>query len=186
MPKFNWESASLQAWTKVQHHVNLIFTRPLSGKSTKQQCAYLLLWLGGKGQHLFSTWRSGSEETDKLDVYLEKFREHIAPVSYPRLTYYKFHKHDQLEHESIEHYITALEMLVKDCELTGDFEKAMLRDRLICGLKLHRTREKLLSQCGILDLDRAVTIARAVETSQEQLMLMSGTSKPHTTINEPN
>ena len=79
-PSFNWESASLQAWTKFEQHVNLIFNGPLSGKNAKQQCSYLLLWLGEKGRDVFSTWTLTSEEKDKLDVYLKKFKEYIAPT----------------------------------------------------------------------------------------------------------
>ena len=66
----------------------------------------------------------------------------------------------------------------------GDFEKEMVRDKLICGLKLHRIQEKLLSQGGTLTLDRAVTIARAFETTQEQLMSMSAMPTLPTTIKE--
>ena len=75
-------------------------------------------------------------------------------------------------------------MLVKDCEFTGDFEKEIVINRLICGLKLRKFREKLLSQDGTITLERAVTIARAFEMTQEQLMSMSAMSMLPTTIKE--
>ena len=67
-------------------------------------------------------------------------------------------------------------MLVKDCEFTSDLEKEMVRDRLIYGLKLHKSREKLLSQGGDLTLNMSVTIARTFEQTQKQLLSMSATS----------
>ena len=104
----------------------------------------------------------------------------------PIFARYKFQRQDQLEHESIEHNITALKVLVKDCEFTENFEKEMVRDRLICWLKLNRIREKLLSQGGSLTLETTVTIARAFETTQQQLMFMSAVSLSPTTVKEPN
>jgi hypothetical protein len=39
-----------------------MFDGPLSEKSEKVQCAYLLIWLGEKGRDLFSTWTLADAE----------------------------------------------------------------------------------------------------------------------------
>jgi len=60
-----------------------MFTGPFSGKTEKQQCAYLLLCLGEKRRDVYSTWALQAEETDKIAVYLENFKEPISPSVKP-------------------------------------------------------------------------------------------------------
>ena len=43
-------------WNKFKKHCRLMFDGPLKGKSTKEQCAYILSWVGERGRtiHEFS------------------------------------------------------------------------------------------------------------------------------------
>ena len=176
-PRFDWEAASHESWKKFEQHVRLMFTGPLSGKTEKQQCAYLLLWLGEKGRDVYSTWTLQAEETDKIACYLEKFKEHISPSVNPVFARYMFHKRDQSVHESVEQYITAIRVLVKDCDYPVTTINDMVRDRIVCGILSPKIREKLLSEGGTLVLSKAIEIARAHETTQAQLSTMADVSK---------
>ena len=43
-PSINWEVNSLsEEWDRFEEHAKLMFAGPLSGKTVKVQCAYLLI-----------------------------------------------------------------------------------------------------------------------------------------------
>ncbi|KAK0137209.1 hypothetical protein N1851_026595 [Merluccius polli] len=50
-PRMDWESSNLpDAWRRFKQHAELMFTGPLKNKSEEEQCSFLLLWIGDKGQ----------------------------------------------------------------------------------------------------------------------------------------
>jgi len=95
VPKFDWATASISSWTRFETHVKQMAKGPLKGKGEDVVCAYLLIWLGDTGRDIFSTWILTEAETDKLDVYLKKFRDHIQPTVNPLVARYKFYKRSQ-------------------------------------------------------------------------------------------
>ena len=63
-PAINWESENLDdEWSKFEKHARLIFLGPLSGKSEKIQCAYLLIWIDKKGRDIFITFNIEPDNT---------------------------------------------------------------------------------------------------------------------------
>ena len=62
IPHFDWDTASELSWQRFETHVQLMMDGPLSEKSEKEQCAYLILWLGEKGRDIFSTWKLADGE----------------------------------------------------------------------------------------------------------------------------
>jgi hypothetical protein len=80
---------------------------------------------------------------------------------------YIFQKRDQRDGETLEKYITELKLLVKPCEYHDP--KEMTRDKIVCGIRNPRIREKLLAEGNSLTLERAVEVCRIYETTQAQL-----------------
>ena len=147
-----------------------MFQGPLSGKTEKTQCAFLLIWLGKKGRDIFSTFTISAEETDKIGAYISKFGEYFSPQSNTVFSRYLFHKRDQRDGETIDQYITELKLLARECEYsTTELKEEMIRDRLVSGISSARVREKLLQAGSNLTLSQAVTISRAHVETQVQL-----------------
>ena len=175
IPRFDWDTANLQSWNRFETHVNLMFNGPLSGKSEKQQCAYLLLWTGEKGQQIYSTWvLDAANEKDKLAVYLTKFRQHIVPAENPVFARYKFFNRNQQPGESIDAFIAEIRSLTQGCEFTATALTAdsMIRDRIVCGVTNQELRRKLLDKGGDLTLTDAIKMARTYEALGAQLEVM--------------
>ncbi len=80
-----WKKPTQLAWKKFESHVSLMFEGPLSGKSAKVKCSYLLLWLGDVGREIHSTWDLADNEANDVAVILKKFNEHITPKGEPSL-----------------------------------------------------------------------------------------------------
>ena len=57
-PRMDWESKDLNAsFRRLKEHAEFMFKGPLSGKSEEVRCNYLMLWVGDKGRHIYSTWK---------------------------------------------------------------------------------------------------------------------------------
>ena len=79
-PSINWEVNSLsEEWDRFEEHAKLMFAGPLSGKTEKVQCAYLLIWAGAKGREIFNTFNVAPEELHKIEPYLAKFKAYASP-----------------------------------------------------------------------------------------------------------
>ena len=76
---------------------------------------------------------------------------------------YRFNSRNQRETETFSTYLTALRELVKDCEY-GDLESDLLRDRIVCGIRDEKVRERLL-RTPDLKLKGATDICVAAEES---------------------
>ena len=50
-PNMNWDSNNLPTtWEKFERNVKLIFSGPLKEKEEEEKIAYILIWVGEKGQ----------------------------------------------------------------------------------------------------------------------------------------
>ena len=107
-----------------------MFTGSLKSRSKAEKCSYLLIWVGQKGRHVYKTWPDITEEDKgKLQVYYDRFEQHVSPQSNPVFARYKFHKRVQKPDGSIEEFITDLQKLVKDCRFKQ--ENKMIHDGIV-------------------------------------------------------
>lgn len=170
-PQMDWDSANLpDAWRRFVQHVKLMFTGPLKEKEEATQCSYLLLWVGERGRDIYNTWTLTSDEAKKLDTYYTRFEEYLMPKTNTIFARYKFNERLQGEGESFEHFVTELNLLVKQCGYANSEE--MVRDRIVFASNLPHVRDKLLNQGSDLTLDKAIDIARSYEIAQDQLKTM--------------
>ena len=105
------------------------------------------------------------------ETYYERFENHVSPKANPVFARFKFHSRVQESSETAEKFITALRILVQDCDFKDPEE--MIRDRILFGTNSLKVREKLISKGAKLTLDKAIEIARSHESSQAQLTAMA-------------
>ncbi|XP_067670000.1 uncharacterized protein [Haliotis asinina] len=171
-PCIDWSAKNLpEEWKKFKQHVKLMFKGPLKKVSEEEQCSYLLIWVGAKGRDIYNTFTMSEIEEKSLQSHFDKFGRYVAPKTSIIFARYKFHTRSQIEGESIEEFVTHLQLLVKDCAY--DKPEEMVRDRIICGIISKTICEKLLTEGDTLTMQQAIEITRSYEITQSHLKLMS-------------
>lgn len=121
-----------------------------SGKSNKEdkiKIAVLLNTLGDQGIQIYNTFEYENEEDEKkYSIVLEKFDVYCSPLKNLVYEHFKFFKRDQLPHEGIDQFVTALKQLAVTCEFKE--RDVLILDRLVLGVRDLKIQEKLL-QCQI-------------------------------------
>lgn len=182
IPAFDWEKPTQHGWKKFESHARLMFDGPLSGKSAKIKCSYLLLWLGDKGREIFSTWELDNDDVNDIDVYFERFKDYITPEVNTVFARYQFFDRNQLSSEKTSDYITALKLLAQHCDYEAfscpsyperNLKEEMIRDKIIAGIQSKEVKRKLLQKGGYLKLKEAIKIIHSHEAAQAQLERMS-------------
>ena len=84
----------------------------------------------------------------------------------------KFNRRNQLDVESVEHYIRVLYALVETCEY-GALQDEMLRDQIVVGIRDKALSEHMQAEAS-LTLEKAKTMARQKEDVAEQSSQLRG------------
>ena len=75
-PVMNWDSTNLTTmWEIFERHIQLVFEGPLKDKTEEEKVAFLLIWVGEKGQDVSQSWTLTNEEKKKLETYFKKIQE---------------------------------------------------------------------------------------------------------------
>ena len=106
-------------------------------------------------------------EQKVLKNYYDKFQAYVQPKSNPIFARYKLHRKVQEPGKSCQQFVTALKLLVKDCEY-GQAEVDIVRDRVMFGMKSAEVREKHIDTGADLTLEEALEILRVEEISVQQ------------------
>ncbi|CAM1298564.1 Uncharacterised protein r2_g823 [Pycnogonum litorale] len=104
---------------------------------------------------------SDKSYTDLSALLKQHFRPKVLEVAET----YRFHHTIQSENESISDYVNRLKRQATNCNF-GSYYNRALRDQLICGVRDHRTKTKLLSENRTFE--QAVDVAVAMETAQKE------------------
>ena len=142
-----------------------------------------MIWVGDKGREIYGTWTLTNDEKKSLEAHYNKFKAYVEPKSNRVFARYKFQCIVQSNGDTIEQFVTALKVGVKDCGY-GDKANEMVRDRIVFGVKSDKIREKLINEGSDLTLDRAIDIARTYETSRAQLKSMTSEDPKIDAINK--
>ena len=136
-------------------------------KEPKKQRAIFLSVCGAKTYALVRNLLQPKKpaETD-LDEILKELDEHFSPKPSEIAERFKFYNHRQGDKESVAEFIAALKKLTEHCNF-GNTLNAMLRDRLVCGIKDDKVQRKLLSEQK-LTFKKAVELA--LESASKNLM----------------
>lgn len=168
-PKMDWEAKDLHtAFKRFKEHANFMFEGPLSNKTEAIRCNYLMLWVGDKGRHIYSTWTIEDGDEKKLKTYYDKFEEYCKPKSNKIYNRYVFKSRVQKENESFEQFVTELRTLIKDCDYPAATTDEHIRDHIVFGVRSSAIRKKLILEGSDLTLAKCLDIAHTYELSLPQ------------------
>ncbi|VDI65612.1 Hypothetical predicted protein [Mytilus galloprovincialis] len=114
--------------------------------------------------------------TKSLADLTKLVKDHRDPVPSEIIQRFKFNSRTRHSDESVRTFIAALRSLTEHCNY-GDTLNAMLRDRLVVGIKSDRIQRRLLAEPN-LTFEKALEIATAMETAEKnaQDIQASGTN----------
>jgi len=159
----NWESFQ-QKWN------NYEVASGLSEKTEAVRLATLLTIIGDEALLVYNTFKWG-RDTPTVSAVLTKFTEYCMPKTSEIYNRYILMSRKQHQNEKIDDYVITLENLASKCNY-GSLKDSIVRDVFVLGIGDVRTRESLLKESEI-DLSKAVNIARAIEKSKEQSLVIS-------------
>ena len=178
-PRMDWESKDLNAaFRRFREHAEFMFKGPLSGKTEEVRCNYLMLWVGDKGRHIYSTWKLDAGDEKKLKTYYDKFGEYCKPKSNKIYNRYLFGSRVQEENETFEQFVTELKTLMKDCEYLAEIQDELIRDHIVFGVRSSKIREKMILEGSDLTLDKCMDIAHTYELSVPQSQAIGNQTTP--------
>ena len=131
-----------------------------------------MLWVGEKRIKVFPTWNMTDAEQKVLQNYYESFQAYVQAKSNPIFAKYRLHNKVQRTGGRCQQFVTALKLLVKDCEY-GQAEVDIVRDRVMFGMKSAEVREKHIDTGADLTLDKAIEISRFEQIAVQQLKEMT-------------
>ncbi len=133
--------------------------------------ALLIHCLGTEGQRLFYTLNVSDQGDDTYTSALSAIRDFFVPKVNVVAERYRFR---QRVGETTDQYVAALRELAATCEF-GAMEDEMIRDQLVEKTNSARIRERLLLEVP-LDIKKAVTVARQIETATAEAKAMIASS----------
>ena len=136
------------------------------GKAERVQCSLFLHVAGMEAQTLNAQFQYESDEQDRIQPLISKFKNYCVGKSNITVVRYKFNSHNQSA-ETMDAYIRELKAQVVDCEY-GPLEDSLLRDRLVGGVASNKLREKLL-QTEDLTLIKCIKMCRLSEVHATQV-----------------
>ena len=93
----------------------------------------------------------------------------------------RFHNRKQADTESAQDFVYALQTLAADCQFDAASYSAVLKSRLIGGLKSEATRERLLMDSTNMSFDQTKTLFIQIESIREQSRIMAQSNTIHAT-----
>ena len=137
-----------------------------SSKGEKVQCSLFLHVAGPEAQKAYRTMNIPSEDKDKIKPLVKAFKEYCEKKTNITVIRYKFNSYAQTT-ESMDTYIRELQYRISYCNY-GPLEESMLCDRIVCGVKSNKLRNRLL-RTPELTLSRCLEMCRLSEFDATQL-----------------
>ena len=86
----------------------------LSSQNQEKNVNYLMKWVGDKGREKYGTWILTNDEKKSLEAHYNKFKSYVEPKSNRVFPRYKLQCIVQSNGDTIEQFVTALKVGVKD------------------------------------------------------------------------
>jgi hypothetical protein len=135
----------------------------------KVVAATLLSIVGPEAVRIVNTLPKFTETIkDSPSLLLEAIELHFVPERHVLFERFKFNTATQTENENIDSFVVRLRTLVRSCEYLA-LEDSILRDRLVIGTRDDRSRDRLLRERPVPDLQRCVDVLKAAELSKFHL-----------------
>ncbi|XP_064646192.1 uncharacterized protein LOC135499377 [Lineus longissimus] len=131
--------------------------------------ALLLHSIGDEGLEVFNSF--GLPDDVEYAPLIQKFEEYCTPQKNVTFERHRFNSRIQQEGESFDCFLTDIKIKAKDCEF-DTLRDSLIKDRIVFGIRMDRTRERLLREKE-LTLTKAIDICRAAELTKEQMSSLS-------------
>lgn len=135
-------------------------------ESSQRRVAMLLHSMAGNGIEIYNSFNMDSAEQYDYKKVVTAFEKHFDSKCSITLIRHKFFTCTQKE-QTIMEYVTELQNLSQVCKF-NDLRSELVRDIFIAGLTNKKLQVMLLKESN-LDIDKAVNMCRAVETSMEHV-----------------
>ena len=112
------------------------------------------------------------------DEIIKALSTHFHPQRSQVLYRSNFYQCVKKPGDSVATYLSEQRALANDCEF-GDTLNVMLRDRLVCGINDPVIHNRLLTEGNALTLEKAVTLAQALESVVKDSQDLSGVHPVH-------
>jgi hypothetical protein len=147
--------------------------RGIHEKEEKIQVATFLHVAGVAAQKVFETLEFAvAADRQKIKPVLDSFTAYCEPKKNITVARYMFNSRQQKLNENFTDYVTVLRTLIRDCELPNDLADEFLRDRIVCGIRDGRVRERLL-RVDNLTLKKATDACKIAELNADQLKALA-------------
>ena len=164
-------------WKKWKEEFSLYVDLAMEDKDEKQKVKMFKYLIGTRGREVYDTLAfTDNEENRTLKIVIEKFDAYCNPMRNETVERYKFNSRNQQSGETITSYVTELRLISVHCGF-GELEEAILRDRIVCGIRDSHLRERLLREAN-LTLKSCVDICRASELSKERMKELEAPPAP--------
>ena len=118
----------------------------------------------------------------KFDELVAALQKQLDPPPLTIAERFRFHRRHQHEGESINTFCAELKKLARYCDF-GENLTDSLRDRFVCGLNNDAIQKRLLAE-EKLTLDKAISVATAMETASKDTAELQGKSSVISGVNK--
>ena len=154
-----------------------------SAEAMPIRIATLLSCIGSDAMNIYDGFVLSDEERKDIKNILDAFEKYCIGETNETYERFIFNSRNQLDSENTDRYVAELRKLARTCNFQT-LEEALIRDRLVMGVKCDVTRGKLLQEPN-LTLTKAIDIARAIEVSRGRLAkIKEESSMGHSQIKE--
>ncbi|XP_065176961.1 uncharacterized protein K02A2.6-like [Sycon ciliatum] len=178
IPSMRWQSDNLpEEFASFRQYCELIFGGPYSAKSAKEQCSYILLWIGRPGVDIYNSWTFADEaDRFKVDELLSRFQAHLQPKVNAWLARFQLQQQRQNVGETTDDFLCRCRNLAVKCKFADAGEvNTRLLEQLIVGTRHKTVQEKLLEKGDQLSsLDEGLEVARTHEATATQMAQLTG------------
>ena len=131
----------------------------------RKKRAILLSACGPSTYQLIRNLASPTKPAEKsYDDLVKLISDHLHPTPTIACQRYNFNTRKQKEGESIAEYVAELRRIAEHCNYDAMLEE-MLRDKLMCGVRDRRMRQKLLAEKD-LTFKKAFELTQAIEMAE--------------------
>ena len=182
---FSFEGTNVSdRWRRWEKQFRNYFLASESGKKAKKvQVAILLHCAGPDAQEIHEQFVFTAEESaDDYEIVLGKFKDYCHPRKNTVYERYRLWTRDQNQGESVDQWVKELRLKARSCEFK-DQEHEMICDKIVFGVLDSRVKERLLREAD-LNLEKALNICRAAESTKSQLQEMTKQYSDDKSVNE--
>ena len=122
-----------EKWHQWQRTMEWYTKLSMVRKSEKDKCSASLYIISQEGCDVYNAMNLNDMQHDKIDVFFTKFEEYCKPKQNVIVERYQFNTQVQDKAESIDRYVTGLQLIAKNCSFR-DLEDELIRDRTVCGV----------------------------------------------------